>query len=158
MKNIKTIIKNVSTFTILLLLWLMSGLIFKYNEEYYSLLKLPSFTLNSTVISIVWFIIYILITISVYIVIRKKNIFKERDYLYILITNYLANQLFMYFFFYLMSPFLGFAITTVTFLSSIFLFIETKKISSLSSYFLIPYVLYSAYAFVLMTTVYFMNF
>lgn len=158
MKNIKTIIKNVSTFTILLLLWLMSGLIFKYNEEYYSLLKLPSFTLNSIVISIVWFIIYILIAISVYIVIRKKNIFKERDYLYILITNYLANQLFMYFFFYLMSPFLGFAITTVTFLSSIFLFIETKKISSLSSYFLIPYVLYSAYAFVLMTTVYFMNF
>ena len=36
-------------------------------------------------------------------------------------------------------------------------FIETNKISKKSSYFLIPYLSYGLYAFILMTTVYFMN-
>ena len=108
--------------------------------------------------SIIWFIIYILNTISIIIVSKKTNIFKNRDYLYILLTNYLANELFMYFFFYLMSPFLGFAITTVVMLSTIFLFVETKKISKKSSYFLMPYIIYSIYTFILMSTIYFMNF
>lgn len=122
------------------------------------MLNLPIFTLNNKIISIMWFIIYILITISIIFVYKKTNIFKNNDYLYILLTNYLSNQLFMYFFFKLMSPFLGFAVTTTTFLSSIFLYLETKKISLKASYFLIPYMLYGLYAFILMSTVYFMNF
>ena len=158
MIKIKKHLKDILLFIIILFLWLLSGFLFKYNKEYYELLKLPSFALNGKVISIIWFIIYILNTISIIIVSKKTNILKNRDYLYILLTNYLANQLFMYFFFYLMSPFLGFAITTVVTLSTIFLFIETKKISKKSSYFLIPYIIYSVYAFILMSTVYFMNF
>lgn len=122
------------------------------------MLKLPSFAFNGKVISIIWFIIYILNSISILLISKKTNILKNNDYLYILLTNYLSNQLFMYFFFYLMSPFLGFAITTITFLSSIFLFIETKKIDLKASYFLIPYMIYGLYAFILMTTVYLMNF
>ena len=158
MIKIKKHLKDILLFIIILFLWLLSGLLFKYNKEYYELLKLPSFVLNGKVISIIWFIIYILNTISIIILSKKTNIFKNRDYLYILLTNYLANELFMYFFFYLMSPFLGFAITTVVTLSTIFLYIETKKISKKSSYFLIPYIIYSIYAFILMSSVYFMNF
>lgn len=142
----------------ILFLWLLSGLIFNANNDYYSLLKLPFFTLNGKIISIIWFIIYILITISIFKVIKKINIFKNKDYLYILITNYLSNQLFMYFFFYLMSPFLGFIITIVISLSTIFLYLETKKISKKSSYYLIPYIIYTTYALILMSTIYFINF
>lgn len=142
----------------ILFLWLLSGLIFNVNNDYYSLLKLPFFTLNGKIISIIWFIIYILITISIFKVIKKINIFKNKDYLYILITNYLSNQLFMYFFFYLMSPFLGFIITIVISLSTIFLYLETKKISKKSSYYLIPYIIYTTYALILMSTIYFINF
>ena len=142
----------------ILFLWLLSGLIFKVNNDYYSLLKLPFFTLNGKIISIIWFIIYILITISIFKIIKKINIFKNKDYLYILITNYLSNQLFMYFFFYLMSPFLGFIITIIISLSTIFLYLETKKISKKFSYYLIPYIIYSTYALILMSTIYFINF
>lgn len=142
----------------ILFLWLLSGLLFKVNNDYYSLLKLPFFTLNGKIISIVWFIIYILITISIYKVIKKIDIFKNKDYFYMLLTNYFANQLFMYFFFYLMSPFLGFIITIVISLSTIFLYLETKKISKKSSYYLIPYIIYSTYALILMSTIYFINF
>lgn len=154
----KTYLKQILLFIIILFFWLLSGLIFKYDPEFYSLLKLPSFALSGKWISIIWFVIYILNTISIVIIINKVKLLENRDYLYILLTNYFANQLFMYFFFYLMSPFLGFAITTVVMLSSIFLFIETKKISKTSSYFLIPYIIYSIYAFILMATIYFMNF
>ena len=119
------------------------------------MLKLPSFALSGKWISIIWLLIYILNTISIVIICNKVKILQNKDYLYILLTNYFANQLFMYFFFYLMSPFLGFAITTVVMLSTIFLFLETKKISKKSSYFLVPYIIY---AFILMATVYFMNF
>ncbi len=154
----KTYLKQILLFIIILFFWLLSGLIFKYDPEFYSLLKLPSFTLSGKWISIIWFIIYILNTISIVIIVNKVKLLENRDYLYILLTNYFANQLFMYFFFYLMSPFLGFAITTIVMLSSIFLFIETKKVSKTSSYFLIPYIIYSIYAFILMATIYFMNF
>lgn len=150
--------KDILLFIGILFLWLLSGLLFKVNNDYYSLLKLPFFVLSGKFISIIWFIIYILITISIIKIIKKTNIFKNKDYLYMLITNYLANQLFMYFFFYLMSPFLGFIITIIISLSTIFLYLETKKISKASSYYLIPYIIYSTYALILMTSIYFINF
>lgn len=150
--------KDILLFIGILFLWLLSGLLFKVNNDYYSLLKLPFFVLSGKFISIIWFIIYILITISIIKIIKKTNIFKNKDYLYMLITNYLANQLFMYFFFYLMSPFLGFIITIIISLSTIFLYLETKKISKISSYYLIPYIIYSTYALILMTSIYFINF
>ena len=124
----KKYIKDILLFLLILLFWLLSGFIFKFNKEYYDLLTLPSFTLDGKYISIIWFIIYILISISIFIIIKKYNLFKQKDYYYILVTNYLANQLFTYVFFYLMSPFLGFIITVIVFISSIFLFIETKKL------------------------------
>ncbi len=150
--------KDILLFIGILFLWLLSGLLFKVNNDYYSLLKLPFFVLSGKFISIIWFIIYILITISIIKIIKKTNIFKNKDYLYMLITNYLANQLFMYFFFYLMSPFLGFIITIIISLSTIFLYLETKKISKISSYYLIPYIIYTTYALILMTSIYFINF
>jgi tryptophan-rich sensory protein len=141
-----------------LLFWLLSGLFFRVNTDFYNTLNLPSFALNGSVISIIWFIIYIFISFSILIIIKKFNIFKQNDYLYILIINYLSNQLFLYFFFYLMSPFLGLSITIINYLSTIFLFIETYKLSKKSSYFLIPYLLYGTYALILMSSIYFMNF
>ncbi len=154
----KKYIKDILLFLLILLFWLLSGFIFKFNKEYYDLLTLPSFTLDGKYISIIWFIIYILISISIFIIIKKYNLFKQKDYYYILVTNYLANQLFTYVFFYLMSPFLGFIITVIVFISSIFLFIETKKLNKKSSYFLIPYLIYNTYALILMTSVYLLNF
>ncbi len=150
--------KKVLRFLVCFLPWLVSGIVFKYDASYYNMLRIPGFAFPPSVISIIWIIIYILIAISIYLVSTLKNIFKEGDYLYVLITNYLANQLFLYVFFNLKSPFFGFVITTVTLISSVFLFLETKKLKTKASYFLIPYIIYSVYAFILSLTVYVMNF
>lgn len=152
------VIKKVLCFLICFLPWLVSGVVFSYDANYYEMLDIPNFAFSPKVISIIWVIIYLLIAISIYLTSKEKNIFKESDYLYVLITNYLANQLFLYVFFNLKSPFFGFVITTVTLISAIFLFIETRKIKVSASNFLIPYIIYSIYAFVLSLTVYVMNF
>lgn len=150
--------KKVLHFLICFLPWLISGVIFKFDGEYYEMLDIPSFAFSPKMVSIIWIIIYVLIAISIYLVSREKNIFKESDYFYVLITNYLANQLFLYGFFNLKSPFFGFILTTITFVSSLFLFLETRKLNTKASYFLIPYSVYSLYAFILSLTVYIMNF
>ncbi|MBQ4263665.1 MAG: tryptophan-rich sensory protein [Bacilli bacterium] len=154
----KHYVNSILLFSIVLLLWLLSGFIFEINLDYYNLLSLPNYTLSGNYISIIWFIIYITNSISIILILRKYNIFKNYDYLYILLTTYLSSQLFLYFFFYLMSPFLGFIITVVTFISSIFWFLETKKLNKLASYFVLPYIIYSLYAVILMTHVYVINF
>lgn len=150
--------KKVFMFLLFFLPWLISGLVFRVNFEYYNMLELPSFTLSPKVISICWIFIYVLIAISIYLVSSKCNILKTSDYFYVLVTNYLANQLFLYVFFNLMSPLFGFIMTTITFVSSVFLFLETRKLNKKASYFLILYQLYSLYAFILSLTIYIMNF
>ena len=154
----KNKIKDIISFIIFLFPWLISGILFPYNKEFYEALKIPSFAIPGVVIGITWLVLYVLISISIYIISKKINILKNNDYLYILITNYLANQLFSFAFFYLMSPFLAFVMTAITFISSIFFFIETKEINKKASYFLIPYIIFSGYALVVSLSVYIMNF
>ena len=143
-------LKGILSFLLILLSWFIGS--------FYENLTLPSFALPGYLISYIWIIIYILITISIYTTTNKENIFKNKDYFYVLLTNYLANQSFPLVFFYLMSPFLGFVMTTIVFISSIYLFVETYKINKKGSYFLIPYIIYNLYAFILSLTVYIMNF
>lgn len=150
--------KKILRFIILLFPWLLSGIIFKVDLDYYNYLNLPGFVLPNKLISIIWIILYVLITISIYKISINKNIFKEKDYFYVLITNFLANSLFIYGFFYLKSLFFGFILTTITLISSIFLFIETKKLNKKASYYLIPYIVFNVYAFILSLSIYIMNF
>ena len=154
----KNRIINILSFILILLPWLISGILFPYNKDFYEALKIPSFALPGFIIGITWLVLYALISISIYIISKKINILKNNDYLYILITNYLANQLFSFTFFYLMSPFLAFIMTTITFISSIFFFIETKEINKKASFFLIPYIVFSSYAFIVSLSIYIMNF
>ena len=150
--------KKVLKFIIVLLPWFIGGLIFKYDASCYEMLNIPSFALSPTLTSIIWFILYFIIATSIYLLTNKTNIFKQSDYFYVLVTNYLANQLFLFGFFNLKSPFLGFVLTTITLVSSIFLYLESNKLDKRSSYFLIPYALFNIYAFILSLTVYIMNF
>ena len=97
--------KKIIRFVLILGMWLLGGLIFKVDIEYYNMLSLPSFVLPKFLISIVWFILYILISISIYKISENTKVLSNNDYFYVLVTNYLANELFIYGFFTLKSPF-----------------------------------------------------
>ena len=158
MEILKDKLKTILRFLLILLPWLISGILFPYNKDFYETLRIPSIALPGKAIGITWLVLYILISISISIISKKTNILKNKDYLYVLITNYLANQLFSFTFFYLMSPFLSFIMTSITFISSIFLFIETKVINKKASYYLIPYIFFTSYALIVSLSVYIMNF
>ena len=81
-------------FIIILLPWFLSSLI-PINKTYYNSLTLPFFTPPQIAYSIIWTIIYIGISISIYQII---NTYKIKDipksYKYTLLLNYIANQSF----------------------------------------------------------------
>ena len=150
--------KKILSFIFILLIWLLSSLIFKYDPVYYELLKTPAFVINPTLNSIIWIIMYFTITASIIIVKQKRNIIGNNDYFFVLIINYLSNMFFPLMFYNLKSPFLGFIINIIILISTFYLLLESKKIDKRSFYILIPYFIYTVYLFIVSLSIWIMNF
>ena len=144
-------------FIIILLPWFLSSLI-PIDKEFYNSLTLPFFTPPEMAYGIIWSIIYIGISISIY---QILNTYKIKDipksYKYTLLLNYIANQSFQPLFFLLKSPFLGFVSCILTFITSLFLYKETKDLKEKSAKYLIPYILFSLFATILSLSIYILN-
>ena len=144
-------------FIIILLPWFLSSLI-PIDKEFYNSLTLPFFTPPEMAYGIIWSIIYICISISIY---QILNTYKIKDipksYKYTLLLNYIANQSFQPLFFLLKSPFLGFVSCILTFITSLFLYKETKDLKEKSAKYLIPYILFSLFATILSLSIYLLN-
>lgn len=144
-------------FIIILLPWFLSSLI-PIDKEFYNSLTLPSFTPPQMAYGIIWSIIYICISISIY---QILNTYKIKDipksYKYTLLLNYIANQSFQPLFFLLKSPFLGFVSCILTFITSLFLYKEIKDLKEKSAKYLIPYILFSLFATILSLSIYLLN-
>lgn len=150
--------KNIFLYLAIFLPWFLGGLIFGYDKVFYQSLNLPKFVLSINLLSIAWAILFIFIAISIYKTIKKEDILNNKDYLYILLTNFLANSTFPFFFFSLRSPFLGFVSTVIILVSSIYFLLETKQINKNNSYYLIPYVVFNIYITISSLVIYLMNF
>ena len=150
--------KKILSFIFILLIWLLSSLIFKYDPVYYELLKTPVFVINPTLNSIIWIIMYFTITASIIMVKQKRNIIGNNDYFFVLIINYLSNMFFPLMFYNLKSPFLGFIINIIILISTFYLLLESKKIDKRSFYILIPYFIYTVYLFIVSLSIWIMNF
>ena len=144
-------------FIIILLPWFLSSLI-PIDKEFYNSLTLPFFTPPQMAYGIIWSIIYIGISISIY---QILNTYKIKDipksYKYTLLLNYIANQSFQPLFFLLKSTFLGFVSCILTFITSLFLYKETKDVKEKSAKYLIPYILFSLFATILSLSIYLLN-
>lgn len=144
--------KKFINFIFLLLPWFIGGLLFESDQIFYKTLNKPSFAPPGYVFGIIWPILYILIAISIY-KIKDKN----KDYLKALIINYFSNQVFNFFFFSIKSPFIALIDTIVVLISSLFLYLESRKDNKISSRLLIPYILWNIYATILIISIYIMN-
>lgn len=142
----KNIIKKVVRFLIYLLPWFISSIIFRSDTSFYDSIKKPFFAPPGIVFPIVWTILYILIAIGLY---NNKN--KSIEYYKSLIINYFSNQIFIFLFFTIKSPFIAFIDTLVVLISSLFLYNETK------SKWFIPYIIWNIFATILSLSVYLLN-
>ena len=144
----KKIVKYIS----ILLPWFIGGFIFRSNQLFYKSINKPAFAPPGWLFAVVWPILYILIALSIY---KIKN--KNKDYLKILIINYFSNQIFSFFFFTIKSPFIAMVDTIIILISSLYLYLESKKDNKLSANLLIPYILWNIFASILIISVYIMN-
>lgn len=144
--------KKILKFIIILVPWFISGLLFPANQIFYKQLNKPVFAPPGIVFAIVWPILYFLIALSILLV---KD--KTKDYLKYLIINYFSNQAYNFFFFTIKSPFIALIDTIIVLISSLYLYIESKKDNNISSKLLIPYILWNIYATILIISIYFMN-
>ena len=114
--------KKIFKFLTILLPWFIGGIIFNNNQLFYKSLNKPFFAPPGWLFAIIWPILYILIALSIY---KINN--KDKNYLKALIINYFSNQIFSFLFFTLKSPFLALIDTIIVLISSLYLYLESKK-------------------------------
>ena len=150
-------IKKISLFAVSLLPWFLSSII-PLNYKYYDTKNKPFFAPPKIFYPRAWTIMYILIAITIYTILRNYK-FKEikTSYKITLLINYIFNQSFTLLFFGLNNPFLGFVACLGTFLSALFLYEETSLLNSKISKLLYPYILLLVFATVLSLSIYLLN-
>ena len=145
--------KNIIKYLLCLLPWFISNIIFKVDTNYYQTLSLPFFAPPSIVFPIIWTILYILISISIYQTINISN----NNYKLYLLINYIANQLYTFCFFTIKNNFIAFIDCLIVLISSIYLYNETKRTNNKSEKYLLPYIIWNAFATILSLTILIMN-
>lgn len=148
--------KKFILFLLILMPWFLGSLLFPIDVSYYESLYLPFFAPPKILFVILWTILYLLIAYSIYQIYQIEH-FKASIYNKTLLSNYICNQLFPFFFFTLQNTFLGFVDAVATLITSLFLYYETKEINEKASKFLLPYVFWNLFATLLSITIYFMN-
>lgn len=145
--------KNVLLYLLYLLPWFLSGIFINSNSNYYYSLNLPFFAPNPILFAIIWPILYILIAYSIFKTFNDST----TNYKIYLFINYLANQLFTFCFFYLRDNFLALVDVIIIFISSLYLYVETKLINKKYSWYLIPYIIWNLFALILIFTIFYLN-
>lgn len=133
-------------FLLYLLPWFISSIIFKIDTYFYDSLNKPFFAPPSTFLKVIWPILYLTVAIALY-----KNQNKSLNYYKSLIINYFSNQIYTFLFFTIKSPFIAFVDSIIVFISSLFLYNETK------SKWIIPYIVWNLFATTLVLSIYLMN-
>ena len=133
--------------------WFLAVVVFPIDTNYYSNLTLPWFAPKPIVFGIVWPILYLLIAYSIFKVFSKCT----SNYKIYLVINYLSNQLFTWCFFGLQNLFLAFVDTLIVFISSLYLYVETKILNQNYTWYFIPYIVWNFFALILILTIFFLN-
>ncbi len=149
--------KNFFKFLLVLIPWFIGGIIFNSDTIFYKSLNKPIFAPPSIVFPIVWTILYILIAISIYLIFKNNNFKDTPNYNKALLINYVSNQIFSFLFFTLKSPFLALIDTFIVFISTLFLYYESKELNKTSAKLLIPYIIWNIFALILIVTIFFIN-
>ncbi|MFA5065918.1 MAG: TspO/MBR family protein [Dehalococcoidia bacterium] len=125
---------------------------------WYVLLEKPSFTPPNWLFAPVWFLLYILMGISVFLVWRKGiKVFHVREGLIIFIIQLVLNTLWSYAFFGLKSPLWGLVVIVPLWTAILLTMINFYRVSRTASFLLIPYILWVSYATALNFSIYLLN-
>lgn len=151
----KKYLKPSLIFIIVLLLYLLPGFLFKAQPEYYNQLTKPSYAPPAILFGIAWPILFILFSI----IMTKKivqNSLKLDQVIYFII-NYFLIFFFNKIFFIDKNLFFTLMNTLLCFISGLFLFVSLFKEDKLEALLILPFILWTAFATILMTNIYFLQ-
>ena len=150
------IMKKLCLFLLIFFPWYIGSFLFPINLSYYQQLELP-IRISPLGYFGLWTSMYLILSFLSVRIISQVGYRYSKDYLRSVLFNYSVHQLFLYFFFTMKSPFLGFTDSMILFISTLILYYETKEINPRWKYFLIPYLLLTVCSSILLLITLFMN-
>ena len=154
-------LKNkIVTFILFLIIAFSASLIgglatFTFKEPWYSLLYKPVFNPPDWVFGPVWTILYLLMTVSIWMYWHSKN--KEMNTVYIYFIHLVFNATWSIVFFAFHKMILALLVLVVLIALIINLIIRYRRVTMMSSYLMIPYLLWCCFALILNTSLIILN-
>lgn len=125
-----------------------------FKEPWYSQIILPSFNPPSWVFGPVWTTLYVLMSISLWIIWKNK---KDKKVLYIYFVHLFFNAIWSIIFFGFHQIFLALLNLLVILIFIVWLMKIYYRINKLSFLLMIPYLLWSTYALLLNGSIFYLN-
>jgi len=122
--------------------WFTNG---NTDGEWYQSIK-PSITPPNYVFPIVWNILFVMISISLYLVWIKSNNKNKKKVAWVFGVNLFLNALWSFLFFYLKNPVASFFEIIALWLSILLMIKASWKIDRRASYLLVPYLIWVSFA------------
>lgn len=141
---------------IVYLVALLGSLFTSANTDWYQSIK-PAITPPNWIFPIVWNILFFLIALSLYFAWIKSNKKQKKKIIIIFGINFFLNILWSILFFTMKNPFASFFELLFLLLSIKLMIIITWKINKISSYLLLPYLLWVTFAGILNYLIAFSN-
>ena len=126
-----------------------------FKEPWYSLLNKPFFNPPDWVFGPVWTILYLFMTISIWGYWHSKN--REMNTVYIYFIHLVFNATWSIVFFVFHKMVLALSVLVVLIVFIINLIIRYRRVTMMSSYLMIPYLLWSFFALILNTSLIILN-
>ena len=126
-----------------------------YKEPWYSLLSKPIFNPPNWIFAPVWTILYLMMTLAIWLFWHSKN--REMNTIYIYFIHIVFNTTWSIVFFGLHQIFLALILLMILIVLIIILILKFKRVNYVSSYLMIPYLLWSCYALFLNLNLYILN-
>ena len=159
--HINIMLKNkIVTFILFLIITFSVSLIgglatVTFKEPWYSLLNKPVFNPPDWVFGPVWTILYLLMTVSVWMYWHSKN--KEMNTVYIYFIHLVFNATWSIVFFAFHKMILALLVLVALIAIIINLIIRYRRVTMMSSYLMIPYLLWCCFALILNTSLIILN-
>ena len=120
---------------------------FNFKEPWYSLLNKPSFNPPDWLFAPVWTTLYLMMTIAIWIFWHHKD--KNMNTVYIYFIHLVFNTTWSIVFFVFHNMLLSLVILVILISLIINLIVRFRRVNLLSSYLMIPYVLWCTFALIL---------
>ena len=126
-----------------------------FKEPWYSLLIKPPYNPPSWIFAPVWTMLYLLMTIAIWIFWHNKT--RDLNTVYVYIIHLIFNTTWSIVFFVFHKIFLALVVLIILIVLIIILIVRFKRVSMISYLLMIPYLLWCFYALVLNISLLFLN-